>query len=144
MSKDIFMKRKTATKILSFLIVSSFFLPLFEWHGFEMSGLNYILSEHIPAYKYVLLLIPFSAIFLFWGSTEGGKYLFNKEILSFMPLASLVFISIARLTDNGSKNSFYDNENLFFSIDPGFWLLLFFSLLLVLVKDEKKKVYSTF
>jgi hypothetical protein len=61
-----------------------------------------------------------------------------------MPLASLVFISIARFTDNGSKDSFYDSENPFFSIDLGFWFLLFFSLLLVLVKDEKKKIYSTF
>jgi len=138
------MKSKTATQICSIAILVSFFFPLFQWHGFEMSGLNYILSEHIPSYKYVLLLIPFSALFLFKGSTDEGKYLFSKEILSFMPLASLLLISIARFVDNGSGNNFYDNENSFLTIDLGFWLLLLFSMLLILIKEEKKKIYSMF
>jgi len=138
------MKSKTAIQVCSIGILVCFFFPLFQWHGFEMSGLNYILSEHIPSYKYVLLLIPFSALFLFWGATDDSKYLFNKDILSVLPLASLVLISIARFTDNGSNENFYDNENSFSTIVLGFWLLLFFSLLLILVKDEKKKTYPAF
>ena len=55
-----------------------------------------------------------------------------------MPLAGLIFISIARITGGSSKNSFSENENPFYTIDLGFWLLLFFSSLLVLVKNEKK------
>src|SRR4026207_2562296 len=107
------MKSKTAIQICSVAILCSFFFPLFQWHGLEMSGLNYILSEHTPSYKYVLLLIPFSALFLFWGSTNDGKYLFNRKVLSFMPMVSLLFISIARFTKTSSENSFYDNENPF-------------------------------
>jgi len=138
------MKSKTAIQVCSIGILVCFFFPLFQWHGFEMSGLNYILSEHIPSYKYVLLLIPFSALFLFWGATDDSKYLFSKDILSVLPLTSLVLISIAKFTDSSYNESFYDKENPFFTIASGFWLLLFFSLLLILVKDKKKKTYPTF
>ena len=131
------MNTKAAIQICSIAILCSFFLPLFHWHGFEMSGLNYMLSDHIPSYKYILLSIPFSALFLFWGAMDG-KYLFSRKILSWMPLAGLIFISIARITGGSSKNSFSENENSFYTIDLGFWLLLFFSSLLVLVKNEKK------
>ncbi len=137
------MKSRTATQICSAAILVSFFFPLFQWHGFEMSGLNYILSDQIPSYKYLLLLIPFSALFLFWGATGDSKYLINKEILSLLPLISLVVILIARFSDDGSNNnSVYDEENPFSNIELGFWLLLFFSLLLLKVKDEKKKTYA--
>jgi len=136
------MKRKTATLIFSIAIIGSFFLPLFEWHSFEMSGLNYILSSHIPSYKYVLLLIPFSALLLFWGSVNDGNYLFDRKILSLLPLLTLIFISIMRYANGNSDNSFYDNESSFSTINFGFWLTLFFALLLVLVRDEKKTTYQ--
>jgi hypothetical protein len=137
------MKSKTATQICSIAMFCSFFFPLFRWHGFEMSGLNYILSDHIPSYKYFLLTIPFSAVFLFWGAVDG-KYVFGRKILSWLSLVSLILISIARITDASDKRDFYDNENPFFTIDLGFWLLLFFSLVLVLVKNEKKEIFQSF
>ena len=81
MSKDIFMKRKTATKILSFAILSSFFLPLFEWHSLEMTGLNYILSSQIPSYKYFLLPAPFAALFLLFDNlSEHGFFTNTKKM----------------------------------------------------------------
>ena len=138
------MKSKTAIQVCSIGILVCFFFPLFLWHGFEMTGLNYILSDHIPSYKYVLLLIPFSALFLFWGATDDSKYFVNKNLLSVLPLASLVLISIARFTDNSSNKNFYDKENPFSTMVFGFWLLLFLSLLLILVRDEKKKGYPAF
>jgi len=67
------MKRKTATKILSFIIVISFFLPLFEWHGFEMTGLNYILSSQVPSYKYFLLLDKKRRIIYFKSNDDAGQ-----------------------------------------------------------------------
>jgi len=137
------MKNKTATQICSIAMFCSFFLPVFHWHGFEMSGLNYILSDHLPSYKYFLLSIPFSAVFLFWGARDG-KYLFGRKILSWMPLVSLISISIARITDGSYEHDFYDKENPFMTMDFGFWLLLFFSLVLVLVKNEKKEIFQSF
>ena len=131
------MNSKPAIQICSIAVLCSFFFPLFRWHGFEMSGLNYILSDHLPSYKYILLLIPFSALFLFWGTIDG-KYLFSRKTLCRIPLACLILITIARISDGSPRNGFDDNENLFYTIDLGFWLLLFFSTLLVLVKNEKK------
>src|SRR2546423_4273144 len=137
------MDKKTSTLILSFAIFSSFFLPLFDWHSFEMNGLNYILSTHIPSYKYFLLLIPFSALFLFWGAANDDIYFFNRKILSWMPLLSIVFIFIIRYMNRNAENNFSDNGNFFSTINTGFWLMLFFSLLLVFVNEKKETLSQT-
>src|SRR5258705_3719215 len=137
------MKRKTATKILSFIIVSSFFLPLFEWHGFEMTGLNYILSSQIPSYKYFLLLAPLAALLLFFDTLDERSFFFSSKIFSWIPLLSLPLICIMRLSNgNDAENSFYNNETYFSHINFGFWIMLSFSILLVLVKDSKRLFYQ--
>ena len=131
------MNKKTFTLILSFAIFAGFFLPLFEWHSFEMSGPNYILSTHISSYKYFLLLIPFSSLFLFLGALNDENYFFNKEILEWIPLLSLVFIFIMRYMNASSENNLSDNGKYLSGIDMGFWLLLLSSFLLLLAKDKK-------
>jgi hypothetical protein len=136
------MKRKTATKILSLIIVSSFFLPLFEWHGFEMTGLNYILSSHIPSYKYFLLLSPFAALLIFFDTLDERSFFFNSKIFSWIPLVSLALICIMRLLNVNAENSFYDNDTYFSTINFGFWLMLSFSILLVIVNDSKRLFYQ--
>ena len=135
------MKRKTATKILSLIIVSSFFLPLFEWHGFEMTGLNYILSDHISSYKYLLLLAPFAALLIFLDVLDERSFFFNSKIFSWTPLLSLALLCIMRLSIVNAENSF-DNETYFSTIDFGFWLMLPFSFLLVIVNDSKRLFYQ--
>jgi hypothetical protein len=141
-SKKYFMDRKIITLILSLAILSSFFMPLFEWHSFEMSGLNYILSTHIPPYKYFLILIPFSVLFLFYGTLNEENYFFNRKLLSRLPLLTLIFIFIMRYITGDSGNGFSDNSNVFSGIDLGFWLTLGFSGLLVFTKGEMKAQYS--
>src|SRR5258705_11883168 len=136
------MKRKTATKILSFIIVSSFFLPLFEWHGFEMTGLNYILSSQIPSYKYFLLLAPFAALLIFFDTLDERSFFFNSKIFSWIPLLSLALICIMRLSNVNAENNLYNNETYFSTINFGFWIMLAFSILLVLVKDSKRLFYQ--
>lgn len=136
------MKRKTATKILSFIIVCSFFFPLFEWHGFEMTGLNYILSDHTPSYKYFLLLAPFAALLIFFYTVDERSSFFNSKIFSWIPLVSLVFICIMRLSNGNAENNFHDNERYFSTINFGFWIMLSFSILLVIVKDSKRLFYQ--
>jgi hypothetical protein len=105
------MDKKIITLVLSLAILSSFFMPLFEWHSFEMSGLNYILSTHISPYKYFLLLIPLSATFLFYGTLNEENYLFNRKLLSWMPLLTLLFIFIMRYITGDSENSFTREMN---------------------------------
>ena len=136
------MKRKTATKILSVAILSSFFLPLFEWHSLEMTGLNYILSGQIPSYKYFLLLAPFAALLIFFDTLDERSFFFNSKIFSWIPLISLILISIMRFSNGNAENSFYENETYFSTIDAGFWTMLFFSILLVIVKDSKRLFYQ--
>ena len=136
------MNRKTATKILSVIIVCGFFFPLFEWHGFEMTGLNYILSEHTPSYKYFLLLAPFAALLNFFYSMDERSSFFTSKIFSWIPLVSLVFICSMRLSNGNAVNSFYDNDTYFSTINFGFWVMLFFSILLVVVNDSKRLFYQ--
>ncbi len=132
------MKKETVITILSVGVFSSFFLPVFEWNSFEMSGPNYILSTHIPFYKYFLLLIPFCASFLFCGSLNNGNYLFNKRFLLWIPLLSLLLISFMRYKNGDFENSFSDNGKDFSTIDIGFWLMLCLSFALILVRDRRK------
>ncbi len=134
--------RKIITLLLSFAVFSSFFMPLFEWHSFEMSGLNYILSTHIPPYKYFLILIPFSASFLFYGALNDENYFFSRKLLSWVPILTLIFIFIMRCIPGNSENNFSDNSNVFSGIDLGFWLTLSFSFLLVFIKGKKKTSYQ--
>jgi hypothetical protein len=135
------MDRKIVTLSLSIAIVSSFFMPLFEWHSFEMSGLNYILSTHISSYKYFLLLVPFSTSFLFYGTLNDENYFFNRKLLSRVPLLTLLFIFIMRRITGDSESSFSENSNVFSGIYLGFWLVLSFSVLLVFTKGEMKAQY---
>jgi len=136
------MDRKIVTLILSLAILSSFFMPLFEWHSFEMSGLNYILSTHISPYKYFLLLIPLSVSFLFYGTLYEENYLFSRKLLSWMPLLTLLFIFIMRYITGDSENPFSGNSNVFSSVYLGFWLTLLFSVLLVFTKGKMKPQYG--
>jgi len=137
------MKRKTATKILSFMIVCSFFFPLFEWHGYEMTGLNYILSSQLPPYKYFLVLAPVAALLIFFNNLDERSSFFNSKIFSCIPLVSLVFICIMRLSNGNAENNYYDNQTYFSTIDVAFWIMLFFSILLIVVNDSKRLFYQT-
>jgi len=129
------MNRKNITLVLSFAVFSSFFMPLFEWHSFEMSGLNYILSTHFPPYKYFLLLIPFSALVLFFGALYDGRYLFSRKLMSVLPFLVLVFVLVMRYftREPGSDESFFSE------IEFGFWLILGFSVLLISIKAKRKR-----
>src|SRR6476469_1685122 len=130
------MKRKNITLVLSFAIFCSFFMPLFEWHSFEMSGLNYILSTHIPPYKYFLLLIPFSSVVLFFGALDDENYLFNRNLMSALPFLVSVFVLVMKYFTREPGSS----DNVFSEIDFGFWMVLGFSLLLIGVKGKERKL----
>jgi len=135
------MKRRSATLILSIALSGSFFMPLFEWHSFEMSGLNYILSAHIPSYKYFLLLVPFSSLFLFFSEISDEYYFFSRRLISCLPLPTLIFILIMDSVNRSSEAGFSENVNFFSNIDSGFWLSLIFSLLLLFTNGKKKTEY---
>jgi len=129
------MNRKNITLVLSLAVFISFFMPLFEWHSFQMSGLNYVLSTHFPAYKYFLLLIPFSALVLFFGALSDGRYLFNKKLMSVLPFLVLIFVLVMRYFNREPGSG----ENFFSDIDFGFWLILGFSLLLISIRARRKR-----
>ena len=128
------MDRKIVIILLSVTLFSIFFIPLFEWHSFEMSGLNYILSSHIPPYKYFLLLIPLSTLFLFFGALDNESYFLGRKLLVRLPLLSILIVSIMRYFTRDSQDIFSDNGKVLL----GFWLTLFFSLLLVILKPKGK------
>jgi hypothetical protein len=129
------MSRKNITLVLSSAICSSFFFPLFDWHSFEMSGLNYILSTHIPPYKYFLMLIPFSTVILFFGALNKENYLFNRSLMSALPFLVSIFVLVMRYL---AREPYPDNS-FFAEIDLGFWLILGFSALLISTKEKRNR-----
>jgi hypothetical protein len=135
------MDRKIIILVLSFAVLFSFFMPLFEWRSFEMSGLNYILSDNISSYKYFLVLIPFSSVLLFFGAACDEGFFLNKKLLYWLPLLTLLFIFTMRSINVSHQTISPDNGNIFSGIDLGFWLTLGFSMLLVFVKSRKYKNY---
>ena len=129
-----FMNRKKITLVLSFAVFSSFFMPLFEWHSFEMSGLNYILSTHIPSYKYFLLLIPFSSVVLFFGALNDENYLFSRNLMSVLPFLVSIFVLVMKYLTREPGSG----DNLFSEIDLGYWMVLVFSALLTFTKGKER------
>ena len=132
------MNKKTWIKILSFAIASSFFLSIFNWHNFEMSGLNFILSSHIESYKYLLLLVPVPAFLLFAEMQNEHSLFFNPKILSSLPMIGLMFVLLLTYLNEKDSFSFYGGHNIFSLINVGFWPILIFSLLLMFAGFEYK------
>jgi len=127
------MHKKTLTTILSVVLLGSFFMPFFYWHSFEMSGFNFVLSEHIPSYKYFLLAIPLTTFFHLFGVLSQENNFYSRKLLSWIPLATLIIVFILILATETSDDSFFNNENIFSSTGPGFWLALVFSLSLAYI-----------
>jgi hypothetical protein len=128
------MNRKNITLVLSFALFCSFFMPLFEWHSFEMSGLNYILSTHISSYKYFLLLIPFSSVILFFGALDDENYLLSRNLMSALPFLVSIFVLVMRYLTRERSSS----DNVFSEVDFGFWMALGFSVLLMFTKGKER------
>ena len=126
------MNKKTWIKILSFAIASSFFLPIFNWHNFEMNGLNFILSSNIDSYKYLLLLILVPVLLLFSGTQNEHSFFFNSKFLSALPIISLLVVLMLIYVNEKDSISFYGGHNIFSLTDIGFWPMLSFSSLLML------------
>ena len=124
------MHKKLLTTILSFVLLGSFFMPFFYWHSFEMSGFNFVMSEHIPSYKYFLLAIPLTTLFHLLSVLGQGNNFYSRKLLSWTPLVTLVIVFVLILAKEGSEESIFNNGNIFSVIGGGFWLALGLSLLL--------------
>jgi len=137
------MHKKTLTTILSVVLLSSFFMPFFYWHSFEMSGFNFVLSEHIPSYKYFLLAIPLTSLFHLLGVLSQENNFYSRKLLSWIPLAALIFVFVLILANERTDDSFFSNGNILSITGAGFWLALGFSVLLTYVnfKMRSKSYY---
>ena len=124
------MHKKILTTILSVILLGSFFMPFFYWHSFEMSGFNFVMSEHIPSYKYFLLAIPLTTLFHFLSVLGQENNFYSRKLLSWMPLAALIIVFVLIFSKEGLDGSFSNNGNIFSITGAGFWLALGLSLLL--------------
>ena len=127
------MYKKILTTILSVILLGSFFMPFFYWHSFEMSGFNFVLSEHIPPYKYFLLAIPLTTLFHLLSVLSQENNFYSRKLLSWMPLATLIIVFVLVLAKERTDDSFFNNGNIFSITGAGFWLALAFSLLLAYI-----------
>ena len=127
------MHKKTLTTILSAVLLGSFFMPFFYWHSFEMSGFNFVMSEHIPSYKYFLLAIPLTTLFHLLSVLSQENNFYSRKLLSWTPLATLMIVFALILGKERSDDSFFSNGNIFSSTGAGFWLALVLSSLLAYI-----------
>ena len=137
------MHKKILTTILSVVLLGSFFMPFFYWHSFEMSGFNFVMSEHIPSYKYFLLAIPLTTLFHLLSVLSQENNFYSRKLLSWIPLATLIIFFILILAKEGSEESIFNNGNIFSSTGAGFWLALVLSSLLAYInlKMRNKRYY---
>ena len=132
------MNKKILTTILSVVLLGSFFMPFFYWHSFEMSGFNFVLSEHIPPYKYFLLAIPLTTLFHLLSVLSQENNFYSRKLLSWIPLAALIIVLVLVLVKESTDDSFFNNGNIFSITGAGYWLALFFSLLLTYVNIKMR------
>src|SRR5437763_9699653 len=128
------MKKKTIVLLLSFALTSSFFFPIFNWNSFELSGPNYILSDHTPPYKYILLLIPLISVRIFLGTLYNENLVFTRGLV-WIPLLALMFVFIVNSIREGLGN-------VLSMTGIGFWLILLFSLSLALARGKQETIHS--
>lgn len=119
------MNRKEQITGLYFILLACFFIPYMEWDSFEMSGFNFILSSHTPDAKYILLLIPFSALLVF-------SKVKNTMLPRYIPLCAAIILFIVCYKEASEKN-------IFRVLDYGYWITLAVSLLLIFVEPEVKR-----
>ena len=132
------MDKNTLRLLLSFAVIGSFFFPLFDWNSFEMNGLNYILSEHIPRYKYLLAFIPLTALVIFIGAWYEDNFLFRRRIILWIPLLSLSLVFLMRLLRPDYPDGYADYQSPLITTDIGFWLTMLFSALLPMIDNKKE------
>ena len=137
------MHKKTLTTILSVVLLSSFFMPFFYWHSFEMSGFNFVLSEHIPSYKYFLLAIPLTTLLHLLSVLSQENNFYIRKLLSWIPLAALIIVFVLIVAKERTDDSFFSNGNILSITGAGFWLALGFLVLLTYVnfKMRSKSYY---
>ena len=137
------MHKKILTTILSVVLLSSFFMPFFYWHSFEMSGFNFVLSEHIPSYKYFLLAIPLTTLLHLLSVLSQENNFYSRKLLSWIPLAALIIVFVLIVAKERTDDSFFSNGNILSITGAGFWLALGFSVLLTYVnfKMRSKSYY---
>jgi len=114
------MKRKELITGLYFILLACFFIPFMKWDSFEMSGFNFIVSSHTPDAKYILLLIPFSALFVFSKARDA-------RLIRYIPLCAAIIVFIICYKEASEKN-------IFRVLDYGYWITLVASLVLIFVE----------
>jgi hypothetical protein len=135
------MNKITLTTILSVVLLGSFFMPFFYWHSFEMNGFNFILSDHIPSYKYILLVIPLTALFYLFGVLSEENYFFSRQLLSWLPLSAILITFLLVFINENRDSRFFDGGNILSNTGSGFWLALGSSWLLTLTRSKAKARY---
>jgi len=119
------MNRKELITALYIILLGCFFIPFVEWDSFEMSGMNFVLSSHTPGTKYILLLIPISALFFLSKAVKAKN-------LRYIPICTAIFLFIICNTATSEKGIFQ-------VMDYGFWIILITSLLLLFIEPKAKQ-----
>ena len=136
------MSRITLTTILAVFLFGSFFMPFFYWNSFELNGFNFMLSDRIPSYKYLLLPILLLVLFHLFGALSEENTSFSRRLLSWIPLTTLLAIFILVFINENFDRLVFENGNIFSNTGPGFWLALSSSFILALVRHRHNKSIS--
>ena len=132
------MNRNELTILLSAILLACFFLPVVEWDSFEMTGFNFVLSDHTPDTKYFLLLGPFSALNLLFGAIYKKKYASKLNLTVSLPFQTVIMLFVICYTESPDGFSFRN-------MDIGCWIAFIASMLLISMKSPApdSKRYSS-
>jgi len=86
------MDKKTLTIVLAVALLVAFFLPYYSGFVGKISGFDMVKGPG-DWQKYVLLLIPISAILLLVGAFNGN-YVIERNLLCWLPLLAVLFLLI--------------------------------------------------
>ena len=131
------MNRNDLTITLSAILLACFFIPVVQWDSYEMSGMNFILSDFTPDTKYIFLICPGSCFILLLGTLSRTKWATERNILRVLPLLSVIILFVICFSENPGGSSFSH-------MDMGAWggLIGSFQLAFMNLRTERSPVYS--
>ncbi len=130
------MDRKTFTLISAVVLIAAFFLAYYNFF-ISVSGYDIVSSSGGDWKKYVILLIPVSAILLLIGAVNNGNYILGRGLLAWLPLLGVLFlIFIAPLIEGAAIGDIFKGIGKGYGI--GLWLTIVASLALAFYNPKPK------
>ncbi len=134
--------QKNIVIIAAVALIAGFFMP---WISFfvKLSAWDFIFGNasdiDSSSIRFLVVLIPISAIMIIAGASNNENYLISKRLLFSIPLGSLAIVIISLFftaNEDGEKVSMSDFGDILQLLGAGFWITLIASVVLVFLRPQ--------